>query len=101
MYVAKLNFLQQIRIFILNLFGCVSDDVVKVKDLITRWYIVGKSKLEKELDMIHVLKSLHYLRMIRPNDEEKAQVMIDPMNVVELDDDYGKNFEKQSRIDFS
>lgn len=56
--------------------------------MITRWYLIGKSRFEAELNIEKMLKTIRSLK-IHTNftREEKASILLRDKNVIEIDSD--------------
>lgn len=56
------------------------------RDLLTRWFVIGKERFEKEMDFEKVLKALRSLK-IHTNftREAKASMSLRDKNVIEID----------------
>ena len=69
-------------------FGCLPDEVLDLKDLTSRWFVLGKERFERELNLEKVLKTLRNLRILTLNDKEKkARLALESLNSIEVDSD--------------
>ena len=63
-YIAKLNTMDSLWLFIREFFGCLpDDDPFSAPDMITRWYVIGKKRFEAELNIEKLLKTLRSLKI--------------------------------------
>ena len=68
--------------------GCLPDNAIKAHDMSTRWYVLGKQRLETEFNIIKVIKSLRTLNMLgKPSRDTKAHMILDKKNLIEVDTD--------------
>ena len=59
-----------------------------MKDAALRWFIIGKERLDSEINLEKVLKTLRNMKILTLNDKStKAHLNLDQANVIELDSD--------------
>lgn len=90
--VAKLSSCQTIMLCFNYFFCCITnalEEGVEFKlDAASRWFVIGKDRLKKELSLMRLLKSMRFLKAITlQNKETKAKVMTNPINNLEIDSD--------------
>lgn len=74
-------------------------NVIHAPDMLTRWYIIGKKRFEKEQNLVKLMKTIKNLKiMMDPTKYQKAQCIFHAKNVIEVDSDdiirnqMGENF---------
>ena len=72
-YIGKLDSCEGFVLFLRNLAGCLPESAIKAQDMSTRFFILGKQRLESELNIVKVLKQLRTLTLLeKPSREAKA-----------------------------
>ena len=79
-------------LFLRNFSGCLSTDAHSLRQVTARWFVIGRERFEKELNIEKVLKTLRNLRIVSLAKRGIwAQLAIDARNVIEVDsEDIGK-----------
>lgn len=83
--VGKLNTCVQLRIFICWLFGCLTDDPKQTQDIASRYFIIGLSRFERELNIDKILKTIRNVKASTLDKDKKALCAIEKQNVIEVD----------------
>jgi len=83
--VGKLNTCVQLKIFVKWLFGCLSENPKEAKDSATRYFVIGLSRFERELNIDKILKTLRNVKASTLDKELKANLEIERFNVIEVD----------------
>lgn len=75
----------------MDCFGCLAEDSLKMQQLSSRWFIIGRDKLENELNMIKLLKNVRNLKIMAKEDsslkERKAKLILDNLATINVDSD--------------
>ena len=71
-----------------ELFGLLPENAFESKDMITRWYILGKERFETELNVEKLLKTVRNLKIHTDlTKERKASLGLKGKNIIEVDSD--------------
>lgn len=57
-YLGKINTCDQLSLFVREIFNCFPDNILHARDQMSRWFMIGKARFEKEIEIIKMLKSL-------------------------------------------
>ena len=77
-YLGKLDTCEEFVLFVRYLMGCLPETALKAQDMSTRWYILGRKRLEAEMNIVKIIKSLRTLNIReKPSRETKAQMILD------------------------
>lgn len=87
-YTAKLSTYQTLSLYMRDLFGCLPEEPFSTTDMISRWYIIGKERLESELNIEKLLRTLRNLKIHTDlTKKRKASLNLKGKNVIEVDSD--------------
>lgn len=82
------------------MFGCLSEEASDHKDVASRYFVLGLSRFEKELNIDRILKTLRDVKVETLDKDKKAMCAIAKQNVIEVDSDdllaveHAKNMKK-------
>ena len=74
--------------FFSHIFGCLATDALQVNNKAIRWFIIGKERLDNEINLEKVLKTLRQFRILFLQDKEKkARLATENKNYIAVDSD--------------
>lgn len=96
----KLNMSTEVCLYIQKCFNCLSYDVTELKSKAARWFVIGKERFDRELNIEKVLKHIRNFECLALKDEKvKAALELERQNIIEVDSDDLKA--KDSALDVS
>lgn len=63
-YLGKLNSCDAFWLFIRDCCGCFPENVLHSPNMVNRWYVIGKKRLEEELNLVKILKTLRNVKVL-------------------------------------
>lgn len=92
-YFGKLSVCKQISLFWRQFFCscCDPDEPLSIQNGPARWYTIGSERLDKEFDVVKIVKRLRELRLLtreqRRAQDLKSELAISGKNIIEIDSD--------------
>lgn len=87
-YVPKLKLYDEFGLFVKNCFRCLPQDAFELKDITARWFIIGRDRLDKELNLEKLLRTLRNIKILTLSDKErKAKLALNELNTIQVDSD--------------
>ena len=94
---AKISICQEVNLFLKNYFNCLGDKANKTKDLISRWLIIGQDRLDREFDVVQILKRLRTVKLISKRvGHDEIQRKLDKENFIAIDSEDLSESEEES-----